>query len=216
MQLTFAQDRNLAPIAHLEKYKLTPLVGVLDIETHGRREDAIIASVGLVVINVFTGEVMGTFYARCITETQHKRSWSRDVMDFWQEQKQKSPAAFDEVFNTKLERYPLKMVLDNLSAFISRCFPSNPQIMGNGSEFDNMIVSHAYESEGITQPWHFGGNQSLRTVVWMGRLLLDIDPKYQSFEGIRHHALDDAKHEAKVLYSIISALRPFLVAKESV
>ncbi|MGL5398144.1 MAG: 3'-5' exonuclease [Shewanella sp.] len=216
MQVTIRPNTDLASFPYLDKYKLTPLVGVLDIETHGRREDAIIASVGCVVINVFTGEVMGTFYARCITETQHKRSWSRDVMDFWQEQKTKSPVAFDEVFNTKLERWPLKVVLEQLSQFICAVIPYNPQIMGNGSEFDNMIVSHAYENEGVTQPWNFGGNQSLRTAVWLGRLLLDIDPKYQAFEGVRHHALDDAKHEAHVLFSIVSAFVNAIKAKESV
>jgi len=216
MQITMSESIQQATIAHLGKYHLSPLVCTLDVETHGRREDAIIASVGCVVINVFTGDVMGTFYARCITETQHKRSWSRDVMDFWEEQKQKSPAAFDEVFNTKLERYPLKVVLERLNQFIHSSFPCNPQVMGNGSEFDNMIVSHAYTAEGVIQPWHFRGNQSRRTVVWMGQVLLDIDPKFQEFKGIRHHALDDAMHEAKTLFSIVSAFVSAIKAKETV
>ena len=83
-------------------------------------------------------------------------------------------------------------------------------------EFDNVLLADAYDKWGIEQPWQFRGNQSLRTAVWMGRKLLDIDPKYDlQFEGIQHHALHDARHEAKYLLHIMGAFKKAIAGEDS-
>lgn len=64
--------------SHLAQFKISPLIGTLDIETHGRREDATIATIGAAVGNILTGEVLASFYIRCITETQTRRSYNKD------------------------------------------------------------------------------------------------------------------------------------------
>lgn len=193
-------------MTHLDKYKLSPLANVVDIETHGKREDAIIATIGCTTINMFTSEIIGQFYCRCKTEDQVRRTWNKDVMDFWDEQKEKSPEAFAEVFDTKLSRLPLKQALEQFSAFLREVNPVGKRInvFGNGPEFDNVILSHAYDSEGVKSAWHYGENQSIRTAMLFGRLLADCDPrKAVPFEGVRHHAKWDSQHEALVLANIV-------------
>ena len=198
------------PALALNHFALSPLMCVVDIETFGKKEDAIIATIGAVIVDVHKREITNTFYIRATTEDQKNRSWDPDVMQFWENQKQLSPQAFDEVFSRDLPRGTLKHCLESFSEFIKFSFPKGvkPQVMGNGPEFDNRILSHAYETESVEQAWHFGNNQSLRTAVWFGRLFLNMDPKYQtSFVGSRHHALDDAKHEANYLLAITNELQ---------
>ena len=129
------------------------------------------------------------------------------TMMFWEKQKTESPEAYNELFSPEKdnERVSLSEALHQTSKYIDENTPKNtkPQVMGNGPEFDNVILSHAYEQLGITQPWKFSGNQSLRTACLFGRLFLGIDPKYTlERSGPLHHALHDAIHETQYLLEI--------------
>lgn len=184
------------------------LVAVVDLETLSKGTGAVIASIGVVIVDV--GQHMGIvdeFYSR--VALKQGRQCDADTMAWWDQQKAKNPEAWVEVFGSGA-RPSLDYVLEELSGFLGRHFDQvGPvELMGNGSEFDNVLLADAYKQWGIEQPWQFRGNQSLRTAVWMGRQLLDIDPKYDlQFEGIQHHALHDARHEAKYLLHIMGALK---------
>jgi len=184
-------------------------LAVVDIETLGQGPDAVIGSIGVVVVDLGGLFVVDEFYCR-VDHNQVNRSRSEDTLAFWELQRQESPAAWDELFNPAGQRLFITNALELLATFLLKVFgrAEDVQLMGNGSEFDNVILAHAYEQWGMEKPWHFRGNQSLRTAVWMGRVLLGIDPKYeQPFEGSRHIALHDARHEAAYLIAILKAFR---------
>lgn len=184
-------------------------VAVIDIETLGQGADAVICSIAVVVVDLGGLVVVDEFYCR-VDHNQVNRSRSEGTLAFWEQQRQESPAAWDELFNPAGQRLFITSALELLATFLLKAFGriEDVQLMGNGSEFDNVILAHAYEQWGMAQPWHFRGNQSLRTAVWMGRALLGIDPKYQlPFDGVRHHALHDARHEATYLIAILKAFR---------
>lgn len=184
------------------------LVAVVDLETLGKSAGAVIASIGVVIVDV--GQRMGIvdeFYSRVALSQGRLRE--ADTLAWWEQQKVKNPEAWVEVFSSGA-RPSLHYVLEALAKFLGRHFDQvGPvELMGNGSEFDNVLLADAYDKWGIEQPWQFRGNQSLRTAVWMGRKLLDIDPKYDlQFDGIQHHALHDARHEAKYLLHIMGAFK---------
>jgi len=183
------------------------VITTVDVETLGKASNAKIATIGAAVADVFSGEILGKFYVRCDL-VQPERSINLEVTQWWNDKKETDAVAYDEVFGSQSNRLPLHEALDLLSQFITAHYPNGarPQVMGNGSEFDNVILVDAYEQFGIVPPWDFGANQSLRTVVLMGRALLGIDPKYNLvFDGIKHHALDDAIHEALYLIEIFTA-----------
>lgn len=192
----------------LKELNMSPLVAVVDIETASRKPSAAILSVGCVVVDVLQGVEVARFYSRCDMDSQLGRDQDMDTLDWWDNVRKDHPEAYDEAFCIEIERSPLDMVLTGLDCFLACHFGDDKrQVMGNGPEFDNVILAHAYEQLGLKQPWHYGGNQSLRTVVLMGRLLLGIDPKYDlEFEGVRHHALYDALHEARYLLAVFGAL----------
>ncbi|MGN5127380.1 3'-5' exonuclease [Aeromonas sp. 30P] len=192
-------------------------LAVVDIETLGQGADAVICSIAVVVVDLGSLVVVDEFYCR-VDHNQVNRSRSEGTLAFWEQQRQESPAAWDELFNPAGQRLFITSALELLSTFLLKAFGriEDVQLMGNGSEFDNVILAHAYDQWGMAQPWHFRGNQSLRTAVWMGRVLLGIDPKYQlPFEGVRHHALHDARHEAAYLIAILKAFRERLAGGEA-
>jgi hypothetical protein len=195
------------------------LVAVVDIETLGQGPDAVICSIAVVVVDLVNLVVIDEFYCR-VDHNQVNRTTAQGTMDFWRQQEQESPEAWAELFmfNPACIRLFITDALELLFTFLLKVFGrvEDVQLMGNGSEFDNVILAHAYEQWEMPQPWHFRGNQSLRTAVWMGRVLLGVDPKYQlPFEGIRHHALHDARHEAAYLIAILKAFRQQLAGGEA-
>jgi len=194
------------------KKPFCPLIAVVDLESLDTVVSAVIASVGCVVIDVLTGEEKGSFYHQLdVTEQEGIRSHSQDTLDWWQKIREQNPEAYlatfpdKTVFSQGNDYGLLPYTLNAFNEFLRAQFGDERiQIMGNGSEFDNAILMHAMHQFGIEPAWDHGGNQSLRTPVWMGRLLLDYDPKYElEFEGIKHHALHDARHEAKYLHLIV-------------
>lgn len=183
------------------------LVAVADIETLGKGADAVIGSIGVVIVDVTRLKAIDEFY--CRIDLAQGRQRDDATLAFWEQQKVESPAAWEEMFGNA-GRLFLVDALQALSNFLSRHFSKAAavELMGNGSEFDNVLLADAYRQWGVEQPWWFRGNQSLRTAVWMGRVLLGIDPKYQRpFEGIRHHALHDARHEAAYLIDILAGFK---------
>lgn len=183
------------------------LIAVVDLETLGKGHRAVIGEIGVVIVDVEQLVAVDEFYSRVSHHQPRQRDES--TMAWWEQQRIDSPLAWQEMFKNP-ERLYLADALNALNGFLSRHFPRAlaVELMGNGPEFDNVILEDAYSQCGIELPWSFRGNQSLRTVVLMGRMLLDIDPKFQiEFDGIRHHALHDARHEAAYLISILRSFK---------
>ena len=204
----------------LDELQLSPLVAVVDIETLSTRHDAAIVSIGCVIVNLFTQETVDEFYR--VTDTYYQGIYNRDFMPstirWWDEQKETNPEAWQEYekANAIRESGQFEDVLLEFDEFLSKNFddPAKIQLMGNGCDFDNVILQTAFKKFLFTPSWPFSGNQSLRTAVWLGRLILGIDPKYDiPFEGTKHHALHDARHEAKVLLNIFHAFLNLLPAE---
>lgn len=191
----------------------TPFIAVLDVETLAQSVHAVIGTIGATVVNVMTGEEIGHFYTRIdLNLPQSARVMDQDTIAFWERQKTENPAAWAELFDSSLPRGSLRRALDSLAEFMRfmEAGGREIEIVGNGPEFDNAIIGDACRTEGVASLWHFRRNQSMRTAVWMGRLLLGVDPKYQiPFEGVQHHAGDDSRHEAKTIVSIV---RSFVTA----
>lgn len=185
------------------------LVAVVDIETFDTAPTAQIASIGCVIVDVIKQVEVTAFYRLVDTEYQCERTRSIGTVEWWEKQRIDNQVAYNHVHGLiNAYRPNLDKALKELNCFIKGNMGERPQVMGNGSEFDNVIIEHAMRERSIEPAWDHGCNQSLRSVVWMGRLLLDFDPKKTlEFSGIQHHALHDARHESKYLMSIIAEFR---------
>lgn len=186
------------------------MVTVVDLESLSTKPNAQICSIGAVIVDVIELRIMSKLYLRIDHELQHSRHFDPKTEEWWEAQKDKHPAAYLEIFGEELPRIDLESALDVFAMFLAANYQRDQDVivMGNGSEFDNVILSDAYESNDRDVPWKFRDNQSLRTVKWLSRVVNEADPQHDvGFIGERHHALDDALNEARALIAEVQLFR---------
>lgn len=85
------------------------------------------------------------------------------------------------------------------------------KLYGNGSDFDNVIITNAYKVCGLQPPWPFWGNRCFRTLKNTWKCYIP-EPE---FIGTKHNAKDDAVHEAIWLGRILTAEKASMRAAEA-
>lgn len=168
----------------------------LDIETMDKASSSAIISISACYFNRYTGDIGETFHKQVDLQSSIDAGLtvSASTLIWWLKQNEEARSKF---FDNEKQR-PLKLVLDDLSYFIGK----DSQVWGNGATFDNVIVENAFKAVDVEVPWEFWNMRCLRTLVETG-LELGIDPKKDlPFEGVRHDALSDAIHQAKVASTI--------------
>lgn len=151
---------------------------MIDLETMSTRPYAAICSIGAVKFGS-SGTIIDTFY-RKIDLTSCKEVGlhiDKDTVEWWKNQNRE--ALMELVKDTK----PLKEVLAEFSDWFG---PKSLEVWGNGSDFDNVILDHAYWACGMQKPWKFRDNRCFRTL----KALVQVAPP--EMEGTAHNALDDA------------------------
>lgn len=171
---------------------------MIDLETMDNKPTSAITSIGAVFFNPESGEMGEQFYQRvslgsCVG---HGLTMGSETVLWWMEQSflARSELLVDDCLD-------LPLALANLEAFvIEHSEPSKVQVWGNGAAFDNVILRHAAERCGFADPlWNFWNDRDVRTVVELSKTLgLNVN-NIIKFEGIKHHALYDAIHQAKVV-----------------
>lgn len=167
---------------------------MVDLETLDTRASSIILSIGACRVDWNNNEVSDPFYrviniescrAIGLTESASTRAW-------WDRQSEEAKSIFTD---------PCIDIQDALIDFANYLRPfdhKKVRIWGNGSDFDNTILIHAYDALGLDAPWRFYNNRCFRTVKSiMSHLIMDIKR-----EGTYHNALDDAKHQARMLLQL--------------
>lgn len=166
---------------------------VLDLETMGKGPRAAIVAIGCVRIEQLA--ITGNLYRRVSLETSLQAGLQVDAstIEWWLRQDESARAEIHKPGAPCLES-----ALEDLADFmgVSPYTPTSKTILlwGNGSSFDNVIIGNAFDACDIQRPWMFWNDRDLRTL-----LALYPEAKALPFEGTKHHALDDALHEAKQL-----------------
>lgn len=178
---------------------------MLDLETMGQGNNAAIVAIGAVFFEPTTGEIGDTFYRKIDLESaaQYGEIDPNTVL-FWLKQSDEARAEI-----TSNDTVELKHAIVDFSVWLhAKCERINNRVVwGNGSSFDNVILSNAFKAVGYEKPWAFWNDRDVRTVVELGRTLKGFDPKRDMpFTGTAHNALDDAIHQAKYVSAIYKAL----------
>lgn len=187
---------------------------MIDIETLSTAKNAAVVSIGAVCFEPLTGEQGATFYR---TVTGHSCQAYGLVVDpetvkWWQKQSPEAAAVL-----TCPEATGINLVLEELADFIYQNQPDGQhmQVWGNGPSFDCTILTSAFSACGIRLPWRYNNERCCRTMVELGRSLLNIDPKHHQMAGVAHNALADAQHQAKYISEIWQQLATRLARKEA-
>lgn len=165
----------------------------IDIETLGKKPGCVILSIGAVEFDPESDKTGRWFYSAINVEDSHKNGFTIDASTvlWWFKQSDQARKAVADA------TAPVATVLGNFAAWL----PDNATLWGNGSDFDNAIVSAAYDKMGMETPWSFRGNRCLRTLRGMY-------PHVQvPAVGTHHNALDDAIYQAKLCQAIHKEMR---------
>lgn len=166
---------------------------MLDLETLDTKPTAAILSIGAVV---FDKNGLGAEFYQTIALDSCTRAGltvSGDTFKWWMAQKGEARKALFE------NNQDLIQVLDAFSAWISIATDIlTVKVWGNGADFDNAMMQHAYSAVDLVAPWMFWNNRCYRTTT----ALLGREPRKQ--EGVLHNALDDAKSQAKHLITVLN------------
>jgi exodeoxyribonuclease VIII len=93
---------------------------------------------------------------------------------------------------------PIAMALNEFYEWVAVCSSiQTVRVWGNGASFDNVILSSAYRSCRIAQPWQFWNDRCYRTVKAMHPAI-----KMQR-TGIHHNAVDDAVSQTRHLLEML-------------
>ena len=156
---------------------------MIDLETLGTNVDSQILSIGACAFG--PDGISDTFYTVInLPQDQHVKT-TPGTLAFWLGQGSEALSAI----------WATDMKLDEPEALIALAhwlqgFAGEHIIWANGTKFDLGMLEHAYKEFLMTPPWFHNADRCMRTLrAHVGRINID-------FNGIPHHALDDAKYQA--------------------
>ncbi|MEH0041556.1 exonuclease [Escherichia coli] len=178
---------------------------MIDLETMGTNTNAPIVVIGAVFFAPQTGEIGPVFYiVISLTDAMNTGAVpDGGTIEWWLKQSSEARAAI------LTDQVKLKDALSQFREFINEYSDEKfVQVWGNGATFDNAILRASYERLDIPCPWRYHNDRDVRTIVELGKTI-DFDARTViPFEGVRHNALDDARHQAKYVTATIQKLIP--------
>ncbi|UOF80170.1 3' exoribonuclease [Caudoviricetes sp.] len=176
----------------------------IDLETLSLSNTARILSIGACEFNRYTGEIGKTFYCSLREppeEIMKDLHVSKSTTDWWAKQSDQVKGAL----KLCVEDYYKGLSLFCL--FMRSYTPSQTCIWANDPQFDCAILKHSLSLYHIMEPWKFYNERSYRTIKEVGYTLFGID--YASIEEakVKHHALEDAVYQAKVISKTLKTLK---------
>jgi hypothetical protein len=183
---------------------------MLDIETLGTRPSSVILSIGMVKFDPAKRELGDTYYRVLSSQDQldMERTQDDSTVKWWSEQ---SKEASSVLFQSAAEGSEGGMVHQTLMEMGEWMGPE-PRLWGNGAGFDNVLLRSLFDTYGVKAPWSFRHDRCYRTLqalangkVTNAKMVKHgiVSPR---FEGIRHHALDDAKNQAEAAMTLMRYL----------
>lgn len=163
---------------------------MIDLETFGTTPGSVIRSIGAIEFDPYKPGVFGnTFYQNINSESQEKLGQTKDqtTVDWWARQ--------DKAAQEVLE--PDQKDCFDVLKLLRAWYKDSPAIFlwSQGSNFDGVLLENLFRKCDIKVPWVFYNTRDTRTAYQMGK----VNTKAIPFEGQPHNALDDSKHQARLV-----------------
>ena len=181
---------------------------VVDEESMSTEPNAAILAIGATMIDDL--EAVDRFYVNvdlqsCLAVGLHE---SESTRNWWAKQ---SAEAFNA---TQTNCVPIQTALQMWTDWINKHGGKSVRLMGNGPCADNMWLNSAYKACGMENPVPFWNDICHRTLNWIGGKWLGVTKEDVPFKGVKHHAGDDAEHEAQHAVMVLNVIQDALVYKE--
>lgn len=176
---------------------------MIDLETMSNTPDSAIVALGAVPFNSNAIYPSNIFYATVNLEDSIKYGRvNASTILWWLQQNQE---ARHEITHPKYQS--LKHMLSDFSLFYRRVEEEMKTkikgVWGNGAEFDNVILTGAFNSVGYQTPWKYYENRCYRTLK-AHYPQIPLIRYFDQFVGHRadHDAINQAHHCMRILYYI--------------
>ena len=180
---------------------------VIDLETRSTKPHAIVASIGAVAIGPDLQLLSSEFHIPLAQNLQYPRHEDPDTMRWWAEQSREARFASITAAQTVLPGQALR----DFAAWVnSVADPKKVKVWGNGSVFDNVILRSLYDTFNQSPPWEWFYDRDMRTILELYPAAKDVG----EFVGVKHIAVDDARHEAKQLAKALTLHQSLTAAGE--
>lgn len=157
---------------------------MVDIETLGLSPGCVVLSIGAVRFDPTDGVTDEGFYTEIDRSTAEDAGLTvdDDTEEWWRGQD-----GFDVAGLLGDDGKPIRRALEDFG----RYYAGSDEIWANSPSFDCSILEAAYEAVGLDAPWQFYEERDVRTIRALpGAANL-------SQEGTEHHALADARYQAR-------------------
>jgi exodeoxyribonuclease VIII len=172
----------------MKKHTPNPTRVMPDIETLGTRPGSVMLSIGAVKFDA--RRIIDEFYIRIDPASCMALGMTIDAptVIWWLKQ---SDAARTEAGKPGVALRPA------LEYFAQWLADRNVEVWGNGPAFDNAHLAEAYLRCGLPLPWRYANDRCYRTLCAQFPRVRVVR------EGIAHHALDDARTQAKHVIKLL-------------
>lgn len=176
---------------------------MLDIETLGVSADAPLISIGAVFFDPLTGKQGAEFYKTInIVSALNNGEIDPLTLQWWMMQSDEARSVFSDPASINLENALLEF-----ADFIKANGSEDLSVWGNGSSFDNAILSGIYRKKSLRLPWDFRNDRDVRTIVALAKDLRNFDARGSiSISDYAHHALHDARYQAAYVSAAFKAI----------
>ena len=168
---------------------------MLDLETMGTAPNAAIVAIGAVPFNALGVFQNYSFYKTIALSSAVNWGGVIDpkTVTWWLQQ---NDAARNELVSAEGDMFD---ALREFSTWLHQFEPCC--VWGNGSDFDNVILSNAYLRNELKIPWDYRNNRCYRTFSNMMPHVTKTP-----FMGVRHRAIDDAVYQAMHAADLLKTL----------
>lgn len=185
---------------------------MLDLETLGNKNSPVLIQLSAVAFKLETGDFLAEYNTLVSPQSCVKAKLQSDgsTVDWWLQQ---DPAVVKKVFvDAVTQGKDLSLALDEFSKYINDLKQTHKTkevlVWGNGMLADNLWIKSAYAAANKEVPWMYWQDQDVRTIVSIGKRLLNFDPKKDiPFVGEKHNAIDDCKHQIRYVCAIFKKLQ---------
>jgi inhibitor of KinA sporulation pathway (predicted exonuclease) len=172
---------------------IEPFDIMIDLETLGTGSDCHILSIGACTMDGAASfhKVLG----------EQDRKIDLGTVRWWMDQSKDAQFVIKQAAMSDLS---LLDCLLELQDFI-HASGENVRVWSHGAGFDIAILENAFRQVGLNTPWSFWNVRDTRTLIDLAKWKFGekIEP---TRDGLHHNALDDAKHQARWMCSIMSKL----------
>jgi exodeoxyribonuclease VIII len=185
---------------------------MIDLEClDGDSDKPALIEISAIMFNIKTGKNLSRFTMLVdpASSVKHGLDVAGETVKWWLTQDRD---AVNEVFVSAIQTgLELPFVLERFNNWFQECLKEHDvdhaTLWGNGSSADCVWIENAYKAVGAKCPVHFRHYRDVRTMVDLGKSILDIDPKKtMKFVGTAHKGLDDCSHQIKYVSKIYKEL----------